>query len=166
MRQIQILSTRTQDLKWEPEIVVVAPFKSLPDNTWAECLSLLTEKEAPLLEEIESVIDTSKDDHVLYIVIAYVDNAICGFSLFNAWAGQTKSKAILLFYVQNLDNFKEADMLVKLTATMLIERTMQEALLLKNHDTIKDLKSIYCSSQDEWAHRIIREFDFTPVAVY
>ena len=166
MKAIKVVATTTESLKWEPKIVVVSPFKGLPEDSWQECLDLIDESDAHILDEIESVIDTAKDDHVLYIVLAYVDDTIHGFCLFNAWSGQTKAKAILLQYVKGMKDYDKADGLCRLTGHMLVERTMQEAMNLKNHDTVKDLMEVYCIGRDTWVQSIITKFQFTPVPAY
>lgn len=166
MKQLKTVATVTKSLKWEPQLVVVSPFKSLPESSWQECLDLLENSDVNLLTEIESVIETAKDDHVLYIVLAYVNDEINGFALFNAWSAQTKAKAILLSYVKGLKDYENADGISRLTGALLIERTMQEALNLKNHDTIKDLLDVYCVGKDSWAQSIIRKFEFNPIPAY
>lgn len=166
MKNLKVVATKTADLKWEPQLVVVSPFKALPEESWQSCLDLIDEKDIRLLEELDSVIETAKDDHVLYIVLAYSEDEIVGFALLNAWSGQTKSKAILLSYVAGLDDYDKANGMSRLTGQLLVERTMQEALNLKNHDTIKDLTEVYCIAKDTWAHDIIRRFQFVPVPAY
>ena len=166
MKNLKVVATKTEDLKWEPKLVVVSPFKSLPEDSWKSCLNLLNENDVGLLDELDSVIDTAQDDHVLFIVLAYIDDEIVGFALFNAWAGQTKAKAILLSYVAGLADYDKATGMDRLTGQLLIERTMQDAMNLKNHDTIKDLTEVYCIAKDTWAHDIIRRFQFVPVPAY
>lgn len=166
MKKLKVVATKTEDLKWEPKLVVVSPFKSLPEDSWKACLDLLGEKDIGLLEELDSVIDTAQDDHVLFVVLAYVDDEIVGFALLNAWAGQTKAKAILLSFVSGLEDYEQADGMSRLIGHLLVERTMQEAMQLKNHDTVKDLLEIYCIAKDVWAQEIIRKFQFTPIPTY
>lgn len=166
MKRLQVMSTITTDIKWEPQLVIVSPFKGLPDASWQECLAIVGESDEHILDEIDSIIESSKDDHVLYIVLAYVDDSITGFCLFNAWSGQTKSKSILLSYVSGLSDYHKSEGLPKLIGRLLVERTLQEAYNLKNHDTVKDLTDVYCIAKDTWAHNIISQYGFTPILSY
>ena len=163
--ELKPVATKTESLKWEPELIV-SSFKTLPEGAWDECLSLITERDLSLLNEIESVIKTAKDDHVLQIVLAYMEDELLGFCVFNAWAGQTRSRAILLSVIKGMDTFDNADGTQRLVATLLVERSMQEAINLKNHATIKDLGEVFCIAKDTWAHEIIRRFGFFPCPSY
>lgn len=164
MKTFNVLETKTEKLKWEPEIVVISPFKSMPDDAWSACLDLIDDE--TLLSEIESIIETANDDSVLFSVLAYSEDQLVGFSLFNAWRGATESKGIMIAEVKDMPDFAIAAPFTQLIANLLAEKTMQETCDLKHHATIKDLKKVYVEKSKDWVARSLKKYKYVPVEVY
>lgn len=148
----EVPTTKIEDLKWEP-VVEVMPFIKLIETKQTEVMELALGDVN--FNEMQSAISTSKDDNVMLVATASDAEKIIGFSLLNAWQGQTANQGALFYVLAPEYKQKGVD-------TLLIKSILDEAGKLLYVDTIQQGMTINHSKRFGFIAQLLAEYGYTP----
>ena len=159
IRKLVVESTLTEELKWEPTLLVT-PYLMLQEDQKSDLLRCF--KDPTLLQEFLSIVETAKDETVLFVVIAYGENdELLGWAGFNAWVGQVDAKGIIILCTANAEQDLEDNL-----KAIIIEKTLQHSKDLFYHETMKDLKIVYCQKNLPILGELLLKYGYEPRPVY